>query len=85
MPTARFGLSCSVVDGKIYAIGGAVSPTGTPLATVEAYDPATDTWSSKAPMPTARNFLTTSAVNGIIYAIGGDFAQQFTHRIVEAY
>ena len=41
------------------------------LATVEMYDPATDTWTKKADMPTARDVLSTSAVNGKIYAIGG--------------
>jgi len=70
MPTARSALSTSVVDGKIYALGGSTYRTG--LSTVEAYDPATDTWTTKAPMPTARTtFLATSAVNGIIYVIGG--------------
>jgi hypothetical protein len=38
---------------------------------VEAYDPATDTWTKKTSMPRARTFLATSAVNGKIYAIGG--------------
>ena len=49
--------------------GGAAAGPG--LATVEAYDPATDTWTKKADMPTARQFLSTSAVNGKIYAFGG--------------
>lgn len=71
MPTARSWLSTSVVDGKIYAIGGLTSLRGTDLATVEVYDPVTDTWTQKADMPTPRGWLATSAVNGRIYAIGG--------------
>ena len=71
MPTARFGLSASVVNGKIYAIGGATVNGAPALATVEEYDPVTDTWKSKTNMPTARYFLTTSAVDRTIYAIGG--------------
>ena len=39
MPTPRWGLSTSVVNGKIYAIGG--TPNGLEsLRTVEVYDPA---------------------------------------------
>ncbi len=71
MPTSRWGLSTSVVEGKIYAIGGGQSPSGAYKLFVEEYDPATDTWTKKADMPTARGFLSTSVVNGKIYAIGG--------------
>jgi hypothetical protein len=38
---------------------------------VEAYDPVTDTWTTKADMPAARALLSTSVVDGKIYAIGG--------------
>ena len=70
MPTAREMLSSSVVNGKIYVIGGGKTG-GTMASTVEEYDPATDTWTKKADMPTARWRLSTRAVNGKIYAIGG--------------
>lgn len=72
MPTPRDSFSTSVVNGKIYAIGGlqvlALWPV---LPTVEEYDPTTDTWTRKADMPTARTAFSTSAVNGKIYAAGG--------------
>jgi N-acetylneuraminic acid mutarotase len=75
MLTARTWLSSSVVNGKIYVMGGALTYQGTAqdtaLSTVEEYDPATDTWTSKADMPTPRACVSTSAVNGKIYAIGG--------------
>ena len=51
MPTARKGLGVTSVDGKIYAIGGF---NGSYLNTVEEYNPATNTWSTKTGMPTAR-------------------------------
>lgn len=51
MPTARWGVSTSVVDGKIYAVGG--GERRGPFSTVEEYDPTTDTWTKKADMPTA--------------------------------
>ncbi|MFC1603950.1 kelch repeat-containing protein [Planctomycetota bacterium] len=71
MPMARGWVSGSVVNGKIYVIGGASRYQDTALSTVEEYDPVTDTWARKADMPTARVCLSTSAVNGKIYAIGG--------------
>ena len=77
MPTARSGLASATVNGIVYAIGGAdtaARSTNPHLSTVEAYAPATNTWSTKAALPTARSGLAATAVNGIIYAIGGDNA-----------
>jgi len=77
MPTRRVTPGVAVVNGILYAIGGQGCPAGTPppcgqaLATVEAYDPVTDTWTTKASMPTARWGLGVATVNGIIYAVGG--------------
>jgi N-acetylneuraminic acid mutarotase len=70
MPTARSYLSASVVDGRIYAIGG-LSDQTLSLPTEEVYDPVSDTWTRKADMPTPRLGLSTSVVHGRIYAIGG--------------
>jgi N-acetylneuraminic acid mutarotase len=84
MPTARSALSVSVVDGKIYAIGGAEG-IGAPLQTVEEYNPATDMWTNNADMPTARFALSTSTVNGKIYAIGGSMGGFRAVSIVEEY
>jgi N-acetylneuraminic acid mutarotase len=69
IPTARSVFSTSVVDGKIYAIGGSTA-FGT-SSIVEEYDPVLDKWTKKANMPTVRAGLSTCAVNGKIYAIGG--------------
>src|SRR5689334_20144998 len=40
--TARFCGTASVVNGKIYAIGGASSSGG--IKDVQVYDPSNDTW-----------------------------------------
>jgi N-acetylneuraminic acid mutarotase len=53
------------------------------MDTVEAYDPATNTWTTKAPMPTARWELGSGVVDGILYAIGGLNDQYLS--TVEAY
>ena len=72
MPTARNHLSSAVVDGKLYAIGGRTSGPSGNLNANEAYDPSTNTWSTKAPMPTARGGLASVAINGNIYSFGGE-------------
>ncbi|MFC1568942.1 kelch repeat-containing protein [bacterium] len=69
MPTGRTLLSASVLDGKIYVIGGA--PNYSATAKVDMYDPITDTWTQKADMPTGRWSLGACSVDGLIYAIGG--------------
>jgi hypothetical protein len=52
---------------------------------VEAYDPKTDTWVTKADMPTGRAMLAACAVEGIIYAVGGTQNYPDGLRTVEAY
>ena len=78
MPTARFLFGTCVVDGKVFAIGGEVDKFGdTAIATVEMYDPKTDTWERKADMPTARAGVSTLVVDGKIYAIGGGKGKKY--------
>jgi RNA polymerase sigma factor (sigma-70 family) len=83
MPTARYCLSTSVVNGKIYAIGGSPDALGM-ISTIEEYDPMTDIWIKKTDMPTARYCLATSVVNGKIYAIGG-YNNGVYYAVVEEY
>ena len=73
MPTARMNLQANVVDGKIYLIGGRVSDqpdhNDTVFSLNEAYDPSTNTWTTKASMPQAAAVYASAAVNNKIYAI----------------
>ena len=69
MPTRRCRLTTSVVDGKIYAIGGKLG--GDSVSAVEVYDPATDKWTRKADMPTARMEHAACVIDGRIYVSGG--------------
>jgi N-acetylneuraminic acid mutarotase len=73
LPSQRYWFSTCVLDGIIYVIGGNKGSLAgyTHLKTVEAYDPNTDTWTTKADMPTGRSFLATCVVDGLIYVIGG--------------
>jgi hypothetical protein len=79
MHKARAGLGVAVVNGKIYAIGGTTAKgmyppdlfSGGFVGTNEEYDPATDTWTTKARMPTSRDYFAIAAYQGKIYCIGG--------------
>ncbi|MBI2940586.1 MAG: hypothetical protein HYY04_09130 [Chloroflexi bacterium] len=79
MPTARRYLGAAAAsNGRIYAIGGY---NGSTLATVEEYDPATNTWTTRASMLIGRwGLAVVAASNGRIYAIGG-----YLNSIVEEY
>jgi len=90
LPTPRKDLGAATVGGILYAVGGNTGckcsvTSGGPVGTVEAYDPATDTWTTKAPMPTARDYLGVAAVDGIIYAVGGSDAAGNVLTTLEAY
>ena len=70
MREARAYLGVAVVNNKIYAIGGDTD-AGPTLSTNEEYDPATDTWTFKAPMPTSRMSFGIAVYENKIYCIGG--------------
>src|SRR2546425_2136527 len=83
----RHLLAVGVVNGILYAVGGACCAPGenvTILSTVDAYDPATDTWKTKAPIPTPR-YGPVGVVNGILYAVGGVSKNAGIISTVEAY
>jgi uncharacterized protein (TIGR03437 family) len=74
MPTQRNHLSGAAVNGKVYIIGGRFEGGSGSLqsAAVEVYDPATNTWSARAPMPKPRGGLNAVAANGCIHTFGGE-------------
>jgi N-acetylneuraminic acid mutarotase len=74
MPTARWGHSACIVDGKIYVFGGSFGTTWNSEATdiLEVYDPSNDSWdTNKSPMPTGRIRMSIAVINGKVYTIGG--------------
>ncbi|HEY5096254.1 MAG TPA: kelch repeat-containing protein [Candidatus Eremiobacteraceae bacterium] len=85
MPTARSGLAVGVINGILYAVGGCDNNTTQPhnFNTVEAYNPTTNTWTTKTSMPTARQYPAVGIINGILYAIGG--LNVYDLNTVEAY
>jgi N-acetylneuraminic acid mutarotase len=82
LPTPRCVMSSSVVDGRIYVMGGAFSRgsassaedllrTMRTLSVVEVYDPAGARWTRGADLATSRAWFSTSVVNGKVYVVGG--------------
>jgi N-acetylneuraminic acid mutarotase len=74
LPVGLHHVGIGVTGGRLYVIGGyrqSGLSVWQPVATVYAYDPATDTWAERAPMPTARGALSVTAHEGKLYAIGG--------------
>ena len=73
MPFAAGSSSSAVVNGKVYVAGGIVYSGGTGNTTnrVAMYDPATNTWTEKAPMPQGRNHAAAATDGGKLYIFGG--------------
>jgi N-acetylneuraminic acid mutarotase len=88
LPTRRDFAAAAGVNGILYVIGGRVLNADyslRALATVDAYDPVTNTWTTRADMPTPRFGATAGVVNGVVYVIGGFSADGTYLSTVEAY
>jgi N-acetylneuraminic acid mutarotase len=75
IPNPRNHLAGAALGGKIYAIGGQHhrnEVTGD-LSEVDAYNPATNTWTRVADLPSPRGHISTSTfvLNKRIFVIGG--------------
>lgn len=71
IPTGRAYVTCSVLDGKIYVIGGGLT-RAEGSAAVERYDPETDTWDvAIASLPVPLFAPAAATANGKIYVMGG--------------
>jgi hypothetical protein len=70
MGVARSEAASGVIRGRIYVAGG-IGADGAPLASVECYDPQTDTWTAKAPLATARTRAMAAVAGGRLFVLGG--------------
>jgi len=94
MPTPRICPGLGVVNGKIYAIGGAGLQWNdccfyfyTALDTNEVYDPINDSWETLSPMITPRHHAGVAVINDKIFVCGGNKNEDLWPAIgiVEAY
>lgn len=73
LPTPRDHLTVSVVNGKLYAIGGRIDVNyNRNLNVNEVFDPKANRWETQSAMPTPRSGITSQAVHGKIYVFGGE-------------
>jgi N-acetylneuraminic acid mutarotase len=89
MPTKRGAASAGVANGKIYVTGGANSLPGVSengihparphnvVATVEEYDPATNTWKTVRSLLLARNHHAAVGAGDKVYVVGGRVGAAF--------
>jgi N-acetylneuraminic acid mutarotase len=69
MLTPRHEISATVLDGKIYVVGGQTEEDLTSI--VEVYDPAIDRWSTLSPVPIAIDHSGLAGYDGKLYLVGG--------------
>jgi N-acetylneuraminic acid mutarotase len=89
MPMPRNHMAAATVGGKIYAVGGqrGEGADAVDLSEVDAYDPATDSWTSVAAMPGARSHTNCSTfeLNGKLIVIGGESGPEQYHNEILSY
>lgn len=69
LPTPRGGYAAAVVQGRIVIMGG--EGAGLAYPSVEAYDPASNTWATLADMPTARHGIQAVVWHGLAFIAAG--------------
>ena len=62
-------MMATVYRGRLHVLGGEGGPAT--FAEHEAYDPATGTWATLAPLPTARHGLAVATLADAIYVASG--------------
>src|SRR5207249_11539141 len=69
LPTQRNHLAVAAIDGKVYVAGGRFGAgfNSERTAALEIYDPATNAWTTGAPLPTPRGGVAGVEANGCLY------------------
>jgi N-acetylneuraminic acid mutarotase len=71
MPTARSQMIVEAVNGKIYVISGRTGKMDSTVKATKVYDPAADTWETKAEIPYPVTSGGSTVLDNKIYVIGG--------------
>jgi len=65
----RQEMGVAALQGKVYVVGG-FDGNGAAIATVEAYDPATDGWTQRSSLPAPLHHVNVAAVGDRLYVVG---------------
>jgi N-acetylneuraminic acid mutarotase len=86
LPSKQQEAAGAALLGKLYVAGGInfTAPGVPPIPTVRAYDPATNSWATKAAMPTPRYYAAGVNAGGLLWVISG-FGSGGNSTKVEAY
>jgi hypothetical protein len=71
-PTARQEVASTVVDGRVWVIGGLTAAGASPA--VETYDPATDLWEAGPELPVGLHHPSAATFRGEVVVLGGFLA-----------
>ncbi|HEX4224620.1 MAG TPA: kelch repeat-containing protein, partial [Pseudonocardiaceae bacterium] len=71
MPVSVSNAAMTVLDGKLYVVGGCDAEECGDVGTVEVYDPVTNTWSGAASYPRSVSFEACGTITGKLYCAGG--------------
>ncbi|CAB0007186.1 unnamed protein product [Nesidiocoris tenuis] len=83
MRDARSGVGLAMLDGYLYAVGGADEYNW--RTSVERYDPATNRWTTVAPIRKATINAAVTAQGGFLYVVGGSPIRRSPSRILQKY
>lgn len=71
LPTARSGLTASVVNGLIHVVGGESIDPATVFREHEVFDPATTEWLVAPPLDRGRHGIGSGEIDGQLFVVGG--------------
>jgi N-acetylneuraminic acid mutarotase len=86
IPTPRSSFFTSVIENKIYVMGGQAKTTPSyPSTANEVYNVLTDTWETKQPLPLQMGEVDANVIDGKIYVIGAGSLGQDNRVVTEVY
>src|SRR5256714_2128535 len=78
MSVSRQELATGVLNGKVYVVGGYDADAHS-TATVQVYNPTTDTWTLAQALPIAVNHNASAVAGGKIYSFGAGVGETFVY------
>lgn len=79
MPFSRQELATAALNGKLYILGGYYLGFMS-TATVQVYNPTTDTWTLAHPLPYAVNHNAAAVAGGRLYSFGAGGGETFVYN-----